>query len=77
MPRFIGPLIVVEEVEDINYRLSPPQYMKTLTVFYVGRLKRYVDSQEITYSHGFDVSNHVDDHATNDGVVEGTQSADE
>ena len=51
LPRFIGPFTVVEEVGDLNYRLTLPPYMKTHPVFYVGRLKRYVDPQEITYPH--------------------------
>ena len=48
LPRFIGPFTVVEEVGDLNYRLTLPPYMKTHPVFYVSRLKRYVDPQEIT-----------------------------
>ncbi|CAH0486214.1 unnamed protein product [Peronospora farinosa] len=54
LPRLIGPFTVVEEVGDLNYRLTLPPYMKTHPVFYVGRLKRlkrYVDPEEITYSH--------------------------
>ena len=51
LPRFIGPFTVVEEVGDINYRLTLPPYMKTHPVFYVGRLKRYVDPNEVTYPH--------------------------
>ena len=51
MPRFIGPFTVVEEVGDLNYRLTLPPYMKTHPVFYVGRLKQYVDPDEITYPH--------------------------
>ena len=51
LPRFIGPFTVVEEVGDLNYRLTLPPYMKTHPVFYVGRLKRYVDPEEITYPH--------------------------
>ena len=46
--------------------------MKTYPLLYIGRLKRYVDSQEITSPHGSDVSDHVNDEATNDGTVEGT-----
>ena len=42
---------MVEEVGDLNYRLTLPPYMKTHPVFYVGRLKRYVDPEEITYPH--------------------------
>ena len=49
MPRSIGPFTVVKEVRNLNYRLTLPPYMKTLTVFYVGRLKRYVDPNEIKY----------------------------
>ena len=48
--------------------------METHPIFYVGRSKRYVDSQEITYPDGSNVSNHVDDHGTNDGAVEGKAS---
>ena len=70
LSRFIGPFTVVEEVEDLNYRLSLPPFMKTPPVYYVGRLKRFVDPQEITYPHESNVSNHVDDHAMNDGAVE-------
>ena len=44
--------------------------MKTPPVYYVGRLKRFVDPQEITYPHESNVSNHVDDHAMNDGAME-------
>ena len=51
LPRFIGPFTVVEEVGDLNYRLTLPPYMKTHPVFYVGRLKRYVDPNEVTYPH--------------------------
>ena len=51
LPRFIGPFTVVEEVGDVNYRLTLPPYMKTHPVFYVGRLKRYVDPNEVTYPH--------------------------
>ena len=51
LSRFIGPFTVLEEVGDINYRLTLPLYIKTHSVFYVGRLKRYVDPQEITYPH--------------------------
>ncbi|CAI5722198.1 unnamed protein product [Peronospora effusa] len=58
LSRFIGPFTVVEEVGDINYRLTLPPYMKTHPVFYVGRLKRYVDPEEITYPHQ---SNETDD----------------
>ena len=42
---------MVEEVGDLNYRLTLPPYMKTHPVFYVGRLKRYVDPCEATYPH--------------------------
>ena len=45
---YIGPFIVVEEVGDLNYRLILPPYMKTLPIFYVGRLKRYVDHNDVT-----------------------------
>ena len=34
-----GFLYVVEEVGDLNHRLSLPPYMKTPPVFYVGRLE--------------------------------------
>ncbi|CAI5710061.1 unnamed protein product [Peronospora effusa] len=51
LPRFIGPFTVVEEVGDLKYRLTLPPYMKTHPVFYMGRLKRYVDPEEITYPH--------------------------
>ena len=72
LSRFIGLFNVVEEVGYLNYKLSLPSYMKTPPpVFYVGRLKRYVDPQEIPYPHGSNVSNHVDDHATNGVAVEG------
>ena len=71
LPQFIGLFTVVEEVGDLNYRLSLPPYMKTHPLFYVCRLKRYVHPQEITYPHGSNVSDHVDDHVTNNGAVEG------
>ncbi|CAI5715548.1 unnamed protein product [Peronospora effusa] len=51
LTRFIGPFTVAEEVGDLNYRLTLPPYMKTHPVFYVGRLKRYVDPEDITYPH--------------------------
>ena len=40
---------MVEEVGDLNYRLTLPPYMKTHPVFYVGRLKRYIDPNEVKY----------------------------
>ena len=49
LPRFIGPYKVVEKISDVNYRINLPTKMKTHPVFYVGRLKRYVDPQEVTY----------------------------
>ena len=49
---------MVEEVGDLNYRLTLPLYIKTHPVFYVGRLKRYVDPEEIQYPHR---SNVIDD----------------
>ena len=64
LPRYIGPYTVVEEVGDLNYRLALPPYMKTHPVFYVGRLKRYVDPEEITYPHHSNASDGVD-HASN------------
>ncbi|CAI5724278.1 unnamed protein product [Peronospora effusa] len=51
LPRLIGPFTVVEEDGDLHYRLTLPTYMKTHPAFYVGRLKRYVDPEEITYPH--------------------------
>ena len=39
------------QVGDLNYRLTLPPYMKTHPIFYVGRLKRYVDPEVITYPH--------------------------
>ena len=42
---------MVEEVGDLNYRLTLPPYMKIYPVVYGGRLKRYVDPKEIKYSH--------------------------
>ena len=51
LPRFIGLFTVVEGVGDQKYRLTLLPYMKTHPVFYVGRLKRYVDTQGVTYSH--------------------------
>ena len=42
---------MVEEVGDLNYRLTLPPYMKTHPVFYVCRQKRYVDPNEVTYPH--------------------------
>ena len=65
---------MVEEVEDLKYRLYLPPYMKTHRVFYLVRLNRYVDLPEITYSHGSYVSDHGGDHATSDGAGEGTVS---
>ena len=56
LPRFIGPFTVVEEDGDLNYRLTLPPYMKTHPVFYVGRLKRYVDPEEIQYPNRTKVS---------------------
>ena len=41
-------------------------------VFYVGRLKRYVDPRAITHPHESNVSDYVDDHASIDGAGEGT-----
>ena len=72
LPRYIGPYTVVEEVGDLNYRLALPPYMKTHPVFYVGRLKRYVDPEEITYPHHPNASDGVD-HASNgdDAEVKG------
>ena len=49
LPRYIGPFTVVEEVGDLNYRLTLHPYMNTHPIFYVGRLKRYVDPGEIIY----------------------------
>ena len=40
---------MVEKVGDLNYRLTLPPYMKTHPVFYVGRLKRYIDPNEVKY----------------------------
>ena len=71
LPRFIGPYTVVEEVGDLNYRLSLSPYMKTHPVFYVGRLKRYVDPQEITYPHESNVRDRDVDHAMSHGATEG------
>ena len=51
MLRCIGPFTVVEEGGDLNYRLTLPPYMKTHPVFYVGRLKRYVDPNKVTNPH--------------------------
>ena len=51
LSRFIGHFTVIEEVGDLNYRLTLPPYIKTHPVFYVGLLKRYVDPEEITYPH--------------------------
>ena len=34
---------------DLNYRLTLPPYMKTHPVFYVGRLKRYLDPNYLLY----------------------------
>ena len=47
---------VFEEVGDLNYRITLPPYMKTHPVFYVGRLKRYVDPEEIKYPHRSNVA---------------------
>ena len=76
LPRLVGPFNVVEEVRGLQYRLFLRPEMKKHPVFYLGCLSRYVDPQEITYSHGSNVSNLIDDHATNDGAVEGTASMD-
>ena len=59
-----------KKVGDLNYRLNLSPYMKTHPVFYLDRLKQFVDSQEITYSHRSNVSDHVGDHASNDSTVE-------
>ena len=40
---------MVEEVGDLNYRLTLPPYMKTHSVFYVGRLERYINPNEVKY----------------------------
>ena len=66
LPRFIGPFTLVEEVRDLSYRLTLPPYMKTHPVFYVGRLKRYVDPQEIPYPHR---SNETDGDADRESSV--------
>ena len=42
---------MVEEVGDLNYRLTLPLYMKTHPVFNGGRLKRYVNPNEVSYPH--------------------------
>ena len=61
---------MVEEVGDLNYRLTLPPYMKTHPLLYVGRLKRYVDPQEIpqeiTYPHR---SNETDGDADRESSV--------
>ena len=49
LPRFIGPYTIMERIGDVNYALDLPSYMKTHPVFYVGRLKRYVDPSVATY----------------------------
>ena len=67
----IGPYTVVEEVRDLNYRLSLPPYMLTHPVFYVCRLKRYVDPQEITYPHESNVRDCNVDHAMSHSAAEG------
>ena len=41
---------MVEEVGDLNYRLTLPSYIKTHPVYYVGRLKRYIDPNEVKYT---------------------------
>jgi hypothetical protein len=49
LPRYIGPFKVLKEVSDVNYQLDIPSAMKLHPVFYVGRLKRYVDPTSATY----------------------------
>ena len=51
LPRFIGPLTIVEEVGELNYRLTLTPYMKTHPVFYVDRLERYLDPNEVSYPY--------------------------
>ena len=48
-PRFFGPYKVVEKISDVNYRIDLPTKMKPHPVFYVGRLRRYVDPIKATY----------------------------
>lgn len=57
LPRIIGPFTVVEEVGDLNYRLTIPPYMKTHPIFYGGRFKRYIDLNEVKYSQSEETGN--------------------
>ena len=57
-----------------KYRPALPLYTNTQPVYYVDLVKRYVDSQQYIYTHDYNMSDHVNDHATNDGRAKGMAS---